>query len=258
MTLLDWLRLPGATNLDLDDPASSVLAQKIIQRKQFLKNLYREFYQEFARALPPPCPERKVVELGSGGGFIKDVIPDAITSDVLDLPGLDLCFSASEMPFPDGSVDAFVMIDVFHHLPDTERFFQEVDRCLKIDGKVLMVEPANTWWGRFVYTRFHHESFDPTAAWGVLSGGPLSSANGALPWIVFCRDRRVLEQKFPRLKAVRVEPHTPFCYLLSGGLSFRQLAPSWSYPALRAIERFLGPLNGSLGLFYTIEVVKHP
>ncbi|MBK8443443.1 MAG: hypothetical protein IPL35_08515 [Sphingobacteriales bacterium] len=52
-----------------------------------------------------------------------------------------------------------------------------------------MSEPANTAWGRFFYQNFHHEPFQPEAAsWEIPSTGPLSGANGALPWIIFKRD----------------------------------------------------------------------
>lgn len=256
MRWLNILRLRDSSDADLDSPAGALRARDLIQRKSFLRELYLEFYRVFERAIPPAYDGRMVVELGSGGGFIKEVIPDVLTTDVLDVPGLDMHFSACDMPFPDGSVDAFLMIDVLHHLPDSARFFKEADRCLKSDGRIILVEPANTWWGRFVYTRFHHEAFDPSAGWGLAPGGPLSSANGALPWIIFCRDREKFEAKFPRLHVSRVEAHTPVRYLLSGGLSYRQLAPSWTFPWVTRIEQWLGTLNQQLGMFYTILVVK--
>ena len=58
------------------------------------------------------------MELGSGGGFLKDIEPSVICSDVLDLPTNDLTFSALDMPFADGELSALFMIDTFHHIPD--------------------------------------------------------------------------------------------------------------------------------------------
>jgi hypothetical protein len=46
------------------------------------------------------------IELGSGSGFIKDVIPSVITSEILEIPSVDMIVSAMEMPFEDQSVDA--------------------------------------------------------------------------------------------------------------------------------------------------------
>ena len=106
MKVPDWLRLPQARGIeDLDDPAVTVLHAKIIQSKPFLKKTYEDFYRQFHRAVPDP--ERKtLVELGSGGGFIKEVIGNVITSDILDLPHVDKVFSAAKMPFEQNSVDA--------------------------------------------------------------------------------------------------------------------------------------------------------
>lgn len=257
MGLLDLLRLPQTRNIgDLDDPAVTLLHAHIIRSKPFLNRIYRDIYILFRDALPPLIRGGRIVELGSGGGFIKQIIPQAITSDVLCVPGLDVCFSALDMPFDDCSLDAILMIDVLHHLPDVARFFAEAARCLRPGGRILMVEPANTPWGRFVYTHFHHEPFDPSAGWTLKAAGPLTGANGALPWIVFVRDRRRFEREFPQLVVRKFVPHTPLRYVLSGGLSFRQLVPSWSYNAVRLIESCSAPLHGVLGMFYFIDVER--
>ncbi len=45
--------------------------------------------------------------------------------------------------------------------------------------------------------------FDPGATdWTFPASGPLSRANGALPWIIFRRDCRSFEDRFPRLACV--------------------------------------------------------
>ena len=145
------------------------------------------------------------------------------------------------MPFDNQSLDAIVMIDVLHHIPDARAFFREATRCLKPGGRVVMIEPANTCWGRFIYTHFHHEGFDPNTVWEFQSQGPLSTANGALPWIVFNRDRRQFESEFPSLQIINIRHHTPFRYLASGGLTLRQLVPTWSYPLFKGLEFCLSP-----------------
>ena len=50
--------------------------------------------------------------------------------------------------------------------------------------------------------------------------------------------------------------HTPLRYLLSGGLTLRQLVPSFTYPAIKAVEYTLSPVNNLLGMFQTIELEK--
>jgi len=254
--LIGWLRLPETRNIsDLDAPETTLLHSRIIQQKAFLKNIYTDFYQQFKRAVTD-SEEKVLVEIGSGGGFINEVIPSVITSDVLELPNVDQVFAAGDMPFDDGSVDAFFMFDVLHHIGDPGAFFTEALRRLKVGGKVVMIEPANTLWARFVYRNLHHEEFDPEAGWHLEKAGPVSQGNGALPWIIFVRDRTLFEQKFPTLRVVGMRNHTPLRYLLSGGLTLRQLVPSFTYPLVRAVESLLSPLNDWLGMVQTIELEK--
>jgi SAM-dependent methyltransferase len=256
MGLLDKLKLPEVRDAaSLDDAALSLLHRQIIIKKAFLRRIYEDFYQELMDAADF-SPDKSILELGSGGGFLKERYPAIITSDVLELPSVDQVFSALAMPFDDGSLDAIVMIDVLHHIPDVRAFFREATRCLKAGGRVAMIEPANTPWARFIYKNFHHEGFDPNAGWEFQSQGPLSTANGALPWIVFHRDRHQFESEFPMLQILQIRPHTPFRYLLSGGLTLQQLVPTGSYPVFKGLEFCLGPLKGLLGMFQTIILEK--
>jgi len=256
MKIFEWLRVPETKCIkDLDDPATTLLHGKIIRKKPFLRKLYIDFYRQFEKVASEP--ERKVlVELGSGGGFIKEIIPNVITSDILELPNVDKVFSVFDMPFDQASVDAFFMFDVLHHITDPRAFFREVLRCLKAGGRIVMIEPANTWWSRFIYKNFHHELFDTQAKWTLEEVGPLSQGNGAIPWIIFSRDRKIFEKEFPTLRIASMRSHTPLRYLLSGGLTLRQLVPSFTYPAIKAVEYLLSPLNNFLGMFQTIELQK--
>jgi SAM-dependent methyltransferase len=232
-----------------------MLHAQIVRRKPFLRRLYVDFYKEFANAVPD-YEKKIVVELGSGGGFIKEVIVNAVTSDILRLPDVDKVFSAESMPFENASVDAFFMFDVLHHIADPRGFFKESLRCLKIAGKIVMIEPAHTVWARFIYKNFHHERFDPSGEWTLEEAGPLSEGNGAIPWIIFSRDRKMFEAEFPSLRVVRMRNHTPLRYLLSGGLTLRQLVPSFAYPVVKLTEFVLSPMDNWLGMFQTIELEK--
>ncbi len=255
--LLNRLRLPEFTGIaDLDDPNNIHLIRNIIHRKPFLKRIYQSFYQDMlGRCINTP-PLGDFIEMGSGAGFIKKLAPHVITSDVLPYDGVDLVFSALDIPLQKSSVSAFLMIDVLHHVKDSVRFFEEMQRCLKTGGKIIMVEPANTPWSTFIYTRFHHEPFEPSGEWGFEEGGPLTGANMAIPWIIFFRDMNLFTRRFPQLKVCSIQIHTPFRYLLSGGLSLKQLLPSFFYPVTCLIEWLLSPFNRHIGMFMTIELEK--
>ncbi len=229
--------------------------REIIQHKKTLNAVYIAFYHQIV-ARVKHTPKGKVVEVGSGAGFLKDLLPKVITSDVIPGKGIDYVFPAEKNPFPNNSVAAFVMLNVFHHIKDPTKALQEMERSLKRHGKIIMIEPANSVWSRFVY-RFHHERFDPAMiGWRVKGKGRLSDSNQALPWIIFTRDRQIFEQKFPHLFIQECSLHTPFTYVLSGGLSKPQFLPSALFSFMTKIETILSPLNPFLGMFMTVVLEK--
>ncbi len=103
-----------------------------------------------------------------------------------------------------------------------------------------MIEPWVSTWSRPIYTHLHHEDFDPDAKNGTFAAtGPLSAANGALPWIIFQRDRQKFESEFHELEIQTVRPFMPLRYLVSGGVSMRQLTPESTFDLWRKLENWL-------------------
>lgn len=196
------------------------------------------------------------MELGAGGGFLKKLAPQVISTDIIDLPDNDRTFSALDMPLPDASADGLFMIDTLHHLPDVAQFMAEVQRVLKTGGQLRMIEPANSAWGRFIYKHFHHEPFEPTGDWTIPASGPLSGANGALPWIVFERDQQRLQNEYPQLRIERLQYRNPLLYLVSGGVSFRQLLPDCCYGLVHFFDQQLPKISRQLSMFVYIAVSK--
>ena len=132
-------------------------------------------------------------EIGSGAGFFQEIVPNLITSELFPVPGIDRVSDAKNLPFNDDELDCIVMTDVLHHIPDVCKFFQEATRCVKPGGCIVMIEPWNTPWAQWFFQNLHSEPFDPDAGWTFPSSGPLSDANGTLPWILFERDRKKFE-----------------------------------------------------------------
>jgi len=240
----------------LDSPETTLIHRDIILRKKFLKKLYISWYQSMLKNITE-ADNGKLIEIGSGGGFIKDVDKRVITSDILSFPHCDMTFCALELPFDNESVSAILMVDVLHHLPDSEKFFSESQRILKPGGKIIMIEPSNTLFSRFIYRNYHHENFDPNAKeWKFQTSGPLSGANGALPWIILNRDYKLFKDKFIKLEKQSIKLHTPFTYLISGGLSYKSVFPGWMYLPFICIEMLFSPLNRWIAMFQTIIILK--
>jgi SAM-dependent methyltransferase len=237
----------------LDSPERTIIHRQIIQKKYFLKKLYLEWYGNFVKELDN-LPEGILLELGSGGGFLKEIIPSVVCSDVISLPSNDMTFSALKMPFKNNSVSGIFMVDTFHHIPDSEIFLKEAARVLKKNGKIIMVEPANSLWGRFIFKNFHHEPFDPKGTWKIPDAGPMSGANGSLPWIVFERDKEIFYKKFPGFKINSIKYHHALTYLVSGGVSRRQLMPDFTYPLFSFMDKFHSFISKQFSMFMTVKI----
>lgn len=247
------LAYPLTEGLDLDNPALTELRKTVLLQKTFLNKIYQEWYSEIARQLPEGPGQ--VLELGSGAGFLEKVVSGLIKSEIFWLPGVDLVLDGSRLPFAENQLKAIVMTNVLHHIPDSRRFFAEACRCLRCGGVVAMVEPWFTPWSGWVYRRLHHEPFDPQAVdWEFPSSGPLSGANGALPWILFERDREQFLREFRNLEITVKKPFLPFRYLLSGGISMKSLVPLWTYDFWKTMENWCDPWMDRLGLFALVVV----
>lgn len=251
----NWLSHPLTRGLSIDDPRTTELRRRIIREKPFLRNIYVEWYRFIAAAIPPGS--EPALELGSGAGFLDQFIPHLITSEVFPCPGVKLILDGRSLPFCDGSLRAIVMTDVLHHIRQPRLFLSEAARCVRPGGAVVAVEPWVTPWSRWVYTRVHHEPFIPQSRdWEFPLRGPLSGANGAMPWIIFHRDRARFEREFPQWQIDSIRPCMPVRYLLSGGVSLRSLMPGFTFGFWRGLEWILDPWRDSLAMFAQITLLR--
>ncbi len=244
------LELKKTKNLNLNDPNVTRNRVEIIKNKSFLKKIYEEWYSLIINHLDS---REDVLEIGSGAGFLDDFLPNLITSEVFYVDNAKLITDAQHLPFGNNTLNAIVMTDILHHIPNCNLFFREASRAIRPGGKIIMVEPWNNLWSRFIYTNFHHEPFDISRAeWAFPSHGPLSSANGGLPWILFKRDKDLFVEKFKNLTVHNIKPIMPFSYILSGGLSIVSLLPGYSYKSIRFLEKLF--FENKMGMFAFIEI----
>jgi len=244
---------PLTRGLDLDDPRTTHLRKQIIEEKPFLRRIYQDWYDEILRVLPKS--DGLALELGSGAGFLAEVVPDLITSELFPCPSVQILLNGTSLPFASGVLRAIVMTNVLHHIADPYRFFSEAARCVRKDGVLAMIEPWVSRWSKWVYSRLHHEPFQPRAAgYSLARGGPLSSANSALPWILFQRDRTRFASDFPQWQIQLIRPMMPFRYLVSGGVYSRNLMPAWTSGFWKSLERSLQGQSHHWAMFALITL----
>ena len=101
-TIKKFWALPAAANLDVNDPASVVIHHKIIRSKPLLKAVYRQWYEDYLKAFAATeNVPGKIMELESGAGFLEELIPNLIKTDVASTPfihKLPTFFASSPRP----------------------------------------------------------------------------------------------------------------------------------------------------------------
>ena len=248
--------------IDIEENIDSIHVNKIfkniIKNNTLLYKFYLDCYKIFKKNISIKNNLNiKILEIGSGPGFIKKVIPNTITSEIISMEDIDIQSDATNLNFLNNSLDAILLLNVFHHISDPEKFLLECKRVLKKNGKILMIEPANTWFSRIIYKNFHHEEFDELSNWYLKKGGRLSSSNQALPSIIFERDYEIFKKKFPDLLISRKFKFKPIHYLFSGGFSYKPIFNGFFlYLLIKLVEIILFPFNRFLGLFMFIEIIK--
>ena len=246
---------PLTRDLDIDDPETTTRRREIIRDKVFLRRIYEDWYQRLVTHLPAVAGA--TLELGSGGGFLNELVPNLITSEIFLSEDVDIVLDGAALPFSTRSLRAIVMVDVLHHIPDVRQFLSEARRCLVTGGRIIMVEPWTSPWSKVIYKNLHHEPFlTDTSDWNFPITGPLSGANGALPWIVFERDRRKFEAEYPELGVRTIEPFMPFTYLVSGGVSMRTIMPAFTFPFWRAVDNNFQRWSDTWSMFAFIMVER--
>ena len=210
------------------------------ESKPILKIVYRDLYQLAAQYLTS-LPEPKIVELGSGMGHIREVIPNAIRTELFPFPWIDQVENAYKLSFDDESVSDLISTDVFHHLKYPGTALTEFNRVLRPGGRMILLEPCMSLLGLLVYGVFHVEPiainknidwFAPTD-WSPDSMDYYAAQGNATRIFVGKRYRPQLTA-WKSIKTIRL---SALAYAASGGYSGPQLYPTRMYTVVKSLEK---------------------
>jgi SAM-dependent methyltransferase len=254
------LRPSAYDTIDFDSAESSLLARKIMRSKKCLKDIYSEIYQDMMRVKDRYLVHGgTMLEIGSGGGFIKDIFPEVVTSDVKVIDGVDLVLNAETLPFPDNSVSAIFAVHVIHHIPDITVFLREAERVLVPGGGIVCVEPYWSPVARFVYKHMHPEPYDEHApTWLITGDRPMSSSNQALSYLLLRRDNEKFSKLFPDLELVYERPFGFIRYMATGGVWLPPKVPEFAFGLLKILESLLRPIMPLIAIHHIFVWKKIP
>ncbi|MGC1379116.1 MAG: methyltransferase domain-containing protein [Anaerolineales bacterium] len=227
-----------------------LLNQHYWQEKQILRMAYREFYNLIAAQLSA-LSDPLVVELGSGIGNIKEVIPGCLRTDLFANPWIDQVENAYQLSFGDGTVSDLILFDVFHHLRYPGTALREFERVLRSPdpasgqpgGRVLIFDPCISALGMLVFGALHPEpvAYRERIVWDAPQGwSPAQvdyyAAQGNATRIFFGDERTRLPDRW---NIVCRQRFAALAYVASGGYSKPRFYPDRLYPFLRSVGQAL-------------------
>ena len=167
------------------------------------------------------------IEVGSGAGFSRDFIKsknfklsDLGEDDHLDFKNID----AQNTGFNDESFDFVIASNMIHHIPYPIKFFKEMNRILKKNGRLIIFEAYCSVVFQIVTLIMKHEGFDFTInVWD--EKNPKSDENNAwhgniaVPHLIF-DDKKKFNNNLGKYFKIEYEKLTEcLIFLNSGGVT---------------------------------------
>ena len=215
--------------------------RKIFKKKKLIRRVYYDYFNEIKKNINPNL-NHQILEIGSSG-FIKDIIPDCITSNLVkNDPLIDRKINIFDLQNEKEIFSNIILIDIFHHLQFPMLALKNLNNSLCEKGRVILIEPAMGILPRAVYKIFHHEpnGFDLNIDW---SDNPKQDINKnsyfaaqALTWRAFVKKEMNYSEYF---NIKKISYFSDFAYLGSGGFSFKSMYPEILYPFIKKIDYLL-------------------
>ncbi|MFW5804720.1 MAG: methyltransferase domain-containing protein [bacterium] len=228
--------------------------------KPILQKVYKHFYALIREEIDLSLTG-KIVELGSGIGNLKSVIDNCITTDIFPNPWIDQVENAYVLSFEDNSVSHLILFDVFHHLEYPGNAFEEFQRVLVPNGRVIIFEPYISLFSYFIYEFFHHEpvKYFSSIQWFAPDNEDIEkdkyyAAQGNATRIFFKQKNKNLLNDWNVLKKKRINASY---YIASGGYSKKQFYPDALFPFLLKLDNVFSFLNKLIGSRLIVVLQKN-
>jgi SAM-dependent methyltransferase len=211
-------------------------------QKPLLRIIYQDFHRTIAAQLSG-LNSPKVVELGSGIGNIKEIIPGCLRTDLFPNPWIDQIENAYALSFAEETLSDLILFDVFHHLRYPGTALREFERVLRPGGRVLIFDPFISLMGAVVFGLLHTEpvawrdyiDWYAPKTWSA-QNSDYYAAQGNATRVFFGRlDPSLLKS----WKVVSRQRFAAFSYVGSGGYSGPQVYPESAYPLMKKLDLFL-------------------
>lgn len=235
-----------------------------LMHNQNLVSWYRNLYMRQFSAVPD-VDHATILEIGSGTSPLKLFHSNVITSDIMTLDYLDFIFDCHEIdrfaPIADSSLDIITMTNVLHHLKAPLEFLVKAAVKLKPGGRVIITEPFFSAVSTVIYRYIHHEPtrFDIKEPELDITKGPLSSANIALPYLIFFSNDHWHEHLsfIYDYDLEKVRHYSSLSYMATGGISRRIPFPTPLYKKLLTFDLMLADrLPKFFSSFFILEMTK--
>lgn len=229
------------------------------QEKPLLRKVYRDFYHEIAKQLRRDLGGH-TVEIGSGIGNLKSVVPEALATDIFPNAWLDQVENAYALSFENCSVANLILFDVWHHLEYPGNALAEFQRVLQPGGRLIIFDPAMGMLGRVIYGLFHHEplALEEEIRWRApedFSPEAMTyyAAQGNAQRVFFSHEFR---EQLDAWRIVRQARFSSISYVASGGFSGPQLYPDAAYPAMRVLDRLVSQIPAAFATRLLVVLEK--
>lgn len=231
------MKMNNHTKIDIDN-------RVIFRKKKLIRKIYYDYFKKIKENIYNGM-SNKVLEIGSSG-FIKDVIPDCITSNLVKN---DEMVDREINIFDLDNKEIFsniIMVDIFHHLEFPMLALKNLNKVLCKNGRVILIEPAMGLIPRFIYRIFHHEpngfefKINETESPEKLPGKNEYFAAQAFTWRAFVNSE-IKYDKYFNIK--KIDYFSDFAYLGSGGFSYKAFYPEILYPFVKKIDTMLNLLS---------------